>query len=394
MKRSTSTFKIGYLLPQLDPGGSEAHVIRLSEGLRKRGHEAEILCVFEEGRLGALARQKGIPLEALNLRYGWGFQTLAGILKTLRVRKFDILHTYLFGFHFFGGMPARLARVPVVISSRRDVELSQKNKILWLEKLGNGFADKVVCCSKAVERWVLEREQIAPERLVTLYNGVDTKEFAGPISGKKIREEFHIPGEDPVIGTISNFSFKKGYPYLFEAAERVFSDFPNAWFLWVGFGPLEEEMKRKASESSYGSRMIFAGLRRDIPELIAAMDLFVFASLWEGLPNVVLEAMAMAKPVVSTAVGGVPEVIHSGQEGLLIPPKDSVSLAHSIVELLRHPDKAKRMGEQALKKIHEEFTLERMIDDYEKFYLEMLRDKGCLSQESMPEKKVEAMAVS
>lgn len=350
-------------------------MVRLAEGLKQRGHQPEILCLFEEGRLAPAARQKGISVLCLNAPSTWGPSLFLRTFKALRKSSYDLLHTYLFGFHLFAGLPARLLGIPVVLSSRRDVDLSQTKKVLWLEKAGNLFVDRVVCNSEAVKTWAGGREGLPGKKIKVIYNGIDLNEFKPAGRSQSVRKELGIPDGAAVIGTVANFSFKKGYAYLLEAAERVLRERPDVWFLLAGFGPLEGEMKRKAAESPHFRRIVFAGERHDIPCVLEAMDLFVFASLWEGLPNVVLEALAMGKPVISTPVGGVPEVIHSGEEGVLVPLRDPSAMAQAIFFLLDHPDEREKLAGKGRQKIQNEFSLEGMLNAYENFYLSFFPQK-------------------
>jgi len=364
--------KITYVLPQMDRGGAETHVVRLVEGLRRRGHDARILCVFEEGKLAETIREKGIPIDSLQMKR-WGWAVLPAIRKHLVNNPCQILHTYLFGLHLFAGLPARQAKIPHVVSSRRDVELSQPRKILWIEKIGNFFCDHVVACSQAVKTWVLGRENLKEEKITTLYNGVNLTGFVSGQGRLEARKEFSIPAEAFVIGTVANFSYKKGYKYFIEAAERVLLTQPNSYFLLVGAGPLEDEMKQKAALIPLGGRLIFTGARKDVACMLSAMDIFLFMSLWEGLPNVVLEAMAMKLPVISTAAGGVPEVITDGINGRIIPYKDSETAAEVIQELMADADLRERLGRAARQKIEMDFSLERMVCEYENFYRGLLQ---------------------
>lgn len=368
--------RICYLFPELKGGGSEKHVIQLACALRQRGYDARITCIFREGPLAREAREREIPFVCLNLPYRWGLRTLLSLFHWIRSNPMDILHTYLFGFHFFAGLSARFLKIPIIISSRRGISYEQKRRHRWLEKLGNLFVDRVICCSKAVEAWTLEKEQISPAKVLTVYNGVDRKQFDSSGSHSNIRQEFHIPSDAPLIGTVANMAIEKGYPYLLEAAQLIFQKLPKAWFLFVGFGPLEQEIKEKARQFSGHEQIIFAGARTDITNLMEAMDVFVLASIMEGFPNVLLEALAMAKPVVATRVGGIPELIESGQNGTLVPPRSGEALADAVLSLLADPVHARLLGKRGQEKIERGFTLERMVNQYEEFYLALLKSQG------------------
>lgn len=367
--------RINYLLPELKWGGSEKHVIQLARGLRERGHDARIVCLFREGPLAREAREREIPFTCLNLSYRWGVRTFQGIQEWLRSHPTDVLHTYLFGFHLFAGLPARLLKVPVILSSRREISHWQKGRHRWIENLGNLFVDRVISCSRAVQSWTLQKEWVRPEKVLTIYNGVDRDRFNGAQTQSTIRQEFQIPSEAPLIGTVANMAAEKGYPYLLEATRLILEKWPKAWFLFVGFGPLEKEIKRKAQEISDPEKIIFAGARTDIPNLLSAMDVFVLASIVEGFPNVLLEALAMVKPVVATRVGGIPELIESGQNGILVPSQNGEALAQAVLSLLKDPQAAQAIGQKGMDKVSKSFTLERMFDEYEDLYVSLLESR-------------------
>jgi glycosyltransferase involved in cell wall biosynthesis len=371
--------RVTYLVPRMGVGGAERHLISLASGLRNLGVEARIDCVFEEGALAEEIRAKGIPFECLRAQLGWGPKTLLRIFKSLRRNPADILHNYLFGFDFYGALPARLAKIPAVISTRREIAHWQKPRHLLLARLGNLFSDRIVCCSSAARAWAEKKEKVDGKKLLTIHNGVDLNRFSPtgqPKVRERVRRDLGIPAAAVLIGAVANFSPEKGHEYLLEAAGTVLKTNSRAWFLLVGGGPLMAEMKLRAQKMPGADRILFAGQRADIPELLEAMDLFVLASVIEGFPNVLLEAMAMSKPVVATETGGIPELIQSGTDGLLVTPKDSVQLAAGIQSLISDTSVAVRLGMKAREKIKKDFSIERMIHQYEKLYEGLLEAKG------------------
>lgn len=347
------------------------HVILLALRLKERGFRVQIACLFEEGILAGQARQEGIPFECLHAKKEWSLPTVFRIHRWLRTKEIDILHTYFFSFHFFAGLAAWQIGIPVILSSRREIPDWQKKRHRWIENLGNLFVDRVICCSHAVEERTLAREWIAPEKVLTIHNGVDFGRYARPLDGTVIRREFNLPASVPLIGTVANFSEEKGYPFLLEAARVVLAKHSQVRFLFVGFGPLADEIRARAEEIPGHERIIFAGARSDIAELLAAMDIFVLASIREGFPNVLLEAMAACKPVVATKVGGIPELVDSGRDGFLVPPQNGEALAKAVLALVQDPERARRFGREARIKIERGFSLERMVDEYESLYLSL-----------------------
>ncbi len=365
-----------FFLPEMKWGGAEMHVILLASRLKERGFRVQIACLFEEGILANEVRRAGIPFECLHVKKGWSLGTIFRIFQWLRTKEIDVLHTYFFGFHFFAGFPARLLGIPAILSSRREIPDWQEKRHRWIENLGNLFVDRVVSCSKAVQERTLAKERVAREKVVTIHNGVDLTRFGGVLDGSAVRREFDIPDSAPLIGTVANFSEEKGYPYLVEAARITLARNSEARFLFVGFGPLADEIRARVKEVPGHERVVFAGARSDIPELLAAMDLFVLASVREGFPNVLLEAMAAGKPVVATRVGGIPELVDSSNDGILVRPRESRLLAQAIFGLLEDPERGRRLGERAKRKIEQNFSLERMVDDYETLYLSFWTGKG------------------
>ncbi len=367
--------KICYMLPTMNVGGAERHVIGLGAGLRQRGFDAQIVSIFNEGSLADEIKKEGIPFSCLDAPDGWGPGAFLAIYRWLSKNPVDILHTYLFGFHGVAGFPARLLKIPILISSRREIAEWRKARHALIENLGNCFVDRVVCCSQAVRQWTLDHEKISEQKVLTIYNGIDPKRFESG-DGLKIRREFNIPYEAPILGTVANFAQEKGYPYLLEMASQVLEAYPQAWFLIVGSGPLEEEIKQKARKLSYSDRILFAGSRPDVPDLISAMNVFVLASVREGFPNVLLEAMGLGKPVVAARVGGIPELIDSGRNGILVPARDAQALAEAVIHCLKDPLSASRLGNEARRTVTENFSLDRMLNQYETFYRSLMKSKG------------------
>ena len=255
---------ICFMLPRTGHAGTERHVLSLATGLRDRGFGARIVCLFEEGSLAQEVRKAGIPLVCLGETHGWGPSTMFRLFRSLRTHRVDILHTYLFGFHAFAGLPARILKIPVILSSRREIALWKTLRHRCLENFGNLFVDRVICCSQAVQQWTREHEKIPPETLLTIYNGVDCNWFKNNSDGLQVRQRLGITQKDSVIGTVANFGAEKGYSHLLQAADMVLKDMPSGWFLFVGSGPLLEEMKEKAKRISRPDRIVIAGRQQDV----------------------------------------------------------------------------------------------------------------------------------
>ncbi len=358
-------------------GGAERHVLALARGMAERGFQTGIGTFFREGVLAKDVRSSGIPFECLGADSSWGISTLRESYRFLARLRPDILHTYLFGFHFFSGLPAKLLKIPAVLSSRREIPYWRKRRHLVLENAGNFFTDKIVCCSKAAEKWTRETEWQTRGKLLTIRNGVDETYLTGPRTdaAARIRESWGIPPGARVVGTVANLSREKGYESVIQAAGEVLRTHPDVWFVFVGAGPLEEDLRSRAGLVSQ-TRFVFTGPRLDIPDIMTAFDIFLLGSLWEGFPNVLLEAMALGRPVVSTLTGGIPELIENEADGLLVPPAQSGLMAGALLRLLKCPELALRLGQAGKQKIARDFTQKRMLDDYEVLYRSLLNEKS------------------
>ncbi len=354
-------------------GGTERHVIALASGLQALGHRVKILTLFFPGQLAGEVEKKGIPFECLQLPYRWGAKTFFALHQWFGKNPVRMAHTYLFGFDLFAAWPARLRKVPVVISSRREIPEWQKARHRMLVRMGNRFVDRVICCSNAVRAWTLEHERLPSEKVCVIYNGVETGHFfPAKEAGEGVRREFGIPQNVCVAGTVANFGAEKGYAYLIKAAGRALERDPSLRFLFVGDGPLKPAIEREAKKISPENHIIFTGFRPDIPPLLNAMDILVQASTVEGMPNSVYEAMACGKPVIATRVGGVPEILEQDKEGLLVEPRDEAALAGAILRLAGDSALRARLGASARRKIETSFSMQSMIDQYEELYAQLL----------------------
>jgi len=238
----------------------------------------------------------------------------------------------------------------------------------------------------------IERARVSPDKVVTIYNGVQTNEFAALAAraAARGRRAFGIPAGAPLVGAVGRLHRQKGFTDLITALAQVREHLPAVRLLLVGDGELRGDLEAHAQALGLSEVVTFAGLRTDIPEILAELDLFALPSLWEGLPNVVLEAMAAGLPVVATAVGGTPEVVVDGVSGLLVPPHDPAALAEALVFLLRDPGMRRKIGQAGRKRVGQCFSVGQMVRKTEDLYETLLngdalrpadRDESTLRQE-------------
>jgi glycosyltransferase involved in cell wall biosynthesis len=183
-----------------------------------------------------------------------------------------------------------------------------------------------------------------------------------------VRAEFRIPADAPLVGVVARLDSQKGHIYLLRAWVQVTAALPEARLLVVGDGPLRGELQQQTYDLGLEGSVIFAGRREDVPRIMAALDVVTLPSLWEGFGLVLLEAMAVARPIVASRVSAIPEIVVEGETGLLVPPRDVDALAAALIALLRDQQRATEMGRRGRVRLEQEFTLGKMIEATDRVY--------------------------
>ena len=371
---SKASIRVLYFITELNIGGAESALARTVTRLSKDRFNVLVACLRGSGMVAKKIKASGIPVVDLKARGKWDMRAIYQFLCLLRREHIQLLHSYMFHANFLGRLLGRLARIPIIVSAERTMEQESKAR-LWANRATAPLADRITAVSEAVRKFAHEQIGIDGQKLVTIYNGVDLSDYQANINAEKVRSSLGIDSSSIVIGTISRLEKVKGIPYLLQAFAQILLIYPSSFMLIVGNGAERKALEALAQNLGISSRVIFTGDRSDIPALLAIMDIFVLASLFEGLPNAVLEAMAMGKPVVATTVGGTPEVVKDGVTGLLVPPRDPDALAQAINALLSDQDRSQAMGKAARERVKRYFTVERMVERTEALYEELIRKK-------------------
>jgi L-malate glycosyltransferase len=362
-------------------GGAEKNLYQVVTYLDKSKYRPVIYCLWG-GPMADKVKSEGIEVKDLMMSKIYGFKALVEGFKLYRFMKREkvrIVVTYHESSDFWGGVIAKLAGVPVILSSRRDMGFNLKGRHVLFYKLLNKVFSRILVVSDAVGRMIVKEQNADEKRIITLYNGIDTREINSSADKSEVRKSLGLPeGEYPVIGMLAGVRAVKGHRYFIEAAAGVLKIFPDARFIIVGSGlghtGYVEELKTQICGLGIENRIILTGARRDAPAIQSVLDISVNCSLSEGFSNTILESMAAGKPVVATAVGGNPEAVVDGVTGILVPPADTRALAEGIIRLLKDKDLASRMGEAAARRINERFTQKVMMERTEKTYETLLRE--------------------
>lgn len=299
---------------------------------------------------------------------------LSGLMKR---EKPDLVHTHLFKSDFHGRLAARLAGVPSVVSTLH-------NNDVWARQFPLGqiygatarFADALIAVSQEVKQYHLRYTGVPEHKIVTIENGVDLKRFSNLDNGQsaKLRKEFNIDDSAPLFGIIGRLVPQKDHFLFLKAAVDILEKAPSSRFLVVGDGELRSAIEEEAKRLSLLPALIFTGIRRDIPEILNAIDVLVFSSKWEGLPVTLLEGMAASRPVVSTAVDGVRDVIKDGITGILVPAGNYSALAQACLKLVDDIDLRKKMGSAGRELVSEKYSVDSMINQIADLYGRLLNE--------------------
>jgi len=367
--------RVALCITDLDVGGAERCLTQLATRLDRARFEPVVYCLApepadaERSCLGPLS-ETGVPVHSLGGRSRWQlFWVVLRLAWLMRRHQPQLVQTMLFHANIVGTVAARLARVPKVVAGLRVAERGADWHVRWESRLRQRV-DRHVCVSRDVADFGWSEMRIPREKLVVIPNGVDLARFPVPEPAKLT--SLGIWAERRVVTFVGRLERQKGLRWLLESAPEWLERLPDCDLLLVGRGPLEPELRRLAEKLGISRRVHFAGWRPDVPEILAVSELLVLPSEWEGMPNVVLEAMASRLPVVASEVEGVRELLGETSDIQTVRFGDRKALAERLVRLLSDPQLAAEVGAANRRRAEEQFSIERMVAAYEDLWESLL----------------------
>ena len=299
------------------------------------------------------------------------------LVQYIQNNAIHIVHTHHLRADLLGGLAARWARCPLLVSTKHTMNFIPGQERWLLRNLfywpAMYIPDRVITVSEGLRNQVISRLHMSPDRVHTIHSGINVDKFNRPKARESLRQNFGFEPDDFVVGYVGRLVEGKGLECLLNAAHQVLAQQPKISFLIVGDGPLKDTIELMSYELGIASKVIFTGYRTDIPEILAVTDVFVLPSLTEGLPLSLMEAMAAGKPVIVTDVGGVEELVFSGRTGILISPDSVSDIKSAILDLFDHPEKRNNISQAGQSDIIQNYSVQRMVDDYQNFYEAMAR---------------------
>jgi glycosyltransferase involved in cell wall biosynthesis len=364
------------LIPTLDRSGAEKQMVLLAKGLPRDRFHVEVAALTRLGPLELELQDAGIPVTAIGKQFKVDPIALFNLNRFLKVRSFDIVQTWIFAANTYGRVAARIAHVPIVVVAEMAVDVWKGRFNRSVDRHLAKWCDRLVGNSRAVVEFY-EQIGVPREKLALIYSGTDDEEPA-QTDPRAIRTALGFKAEAPLILFAGRLAEQKRVADLLKALVLLQYVEPDARTLIVGDGPLRDHLEEVSQAYHLDSRVRFLGHREDVPELMAASDLVVLPSAFEGLPNVVLEAMRLRKPVIATAAPGTTEVVVDGQTGLLVPIGNPPLLARAMRDVIRNPVVAAQFAEAGRARVEKQFRVATMVAQFAELYEELARAKGVL----------------
>ncbi len=369
--------RILHVMSRLPVGGVENQLLLLLRNYDRNKCDITVCSLADEGENGRKIRELGIRLICLNkLDHGFDRSMVRDLMRIMQDGGVDVVRTHQYHANLYGRIAAWRAKVPCIVPSVHNV-YTRDRKIhrRMLNRILGSISDRIVAVSGAVKSDIMTYDGLPADKIQVVYNGVDAARFRNA-EGTAIRAEFSIPEQAAVVGSVGRLSYQKGQKFLVDALSLLVKENPELIALIVGDGPERAGLEKRAAEKGIRKNVIFTGTRDDVPNLLAAMDLFVFPSFWEGMPNALVEAMTAGKPIIASGIEPNREVLGPEGAGIIVPTEDSTALAAAMSRLLADRQLAAGMGKAAQERALSQFDIRRTVSAYMDLFEGILRRKG------------------
>jgi glycosyltransferase involved in cell wall biosynthesis len=364
--------KLMQITHDLAIGGLQQVVVNICRSINREKFDVSVLCLRALGEFVPEVEKLGVRVFYLPQKEkGTDYFSFLKVARILRQEQIDVIHTHNTQPFVDGTLGALLSGVKTIVHTDHARDFPDKIRYMVAEHLMSYFAYRVIGVSEHTTANLVHYEKISPRKIMTIENGLDGSRFQIEIDRPAKRKELGIKGSGPIIGLGVRLTEQKGITYLLQAMPEIIKAVPDVTLVIAGDGTLKNKLRHEAETLGIKEHILFLGSRLDVPQLLKLFDIYVLPSLWEGLPMVLLEAMAARCPIVATDVGGVSNMITDGKNGILVEPENPRRLANEIVTLLTNSELRQRLVENGARKFNADFTADRMTKKYEKLYQRM-----------------------
>lgn len=345
-------------------------MLSVARGLAHRGHLITMVCQ-PGSRLAQRAWANGLAPLSMRLRADFDPLIIARLYRLICRRRIQLVCANMDKEVRLAGLAARLAGVPLI--RRRGSDMPFPDKLRF--RLTNRYLVHLIMVnSRATRQTLLQGNPwLSPRKLRLIYNGIPDAPEEAMGKRRQVLEEFGLQDASPLLGIVGLLKERKGHEELFRALPEALAEFPQLALLVVGEGELRGRLEEWTRRLGITNKVVFTGFRDDVSRLMGAMDLLILPSRNEGFGYVLAEAMSLGKPIVACRISSIPEVVQDGLTGLLVPPGDVAALRDAILELVRHPIRARKMGQAGRQRVQKLFGLERMLDEVEALFGRVVR---------------------
>ena len=369
------SIRLLHLITELATGGAQISLLRLLEHLDRQRYDIQVACLYNgEREIAQKIRALGIPVTDLGMRTKWHWGAFIHLFRLVKKFKPHILHTWMFHANIPGRILGRLAGVPIIVNGERTMGM-EKHWRMYLNHLTGALADRILCVSEHVAQFAREEIGLPAEKLVVIPNGIEMDAFSHLPSKEAAREILGLPREGLLVGSIGRSQQVKGFDILIESFQQFASQFHTVHLIFAGSGPEFAALQSQASRWDHLGQIIFLGNVDDVRPVLAALDIYVQPSRYEGMPNAVLEAMASGLPVVASAVGGIPEIVQDHVTGVLVPPQQVSILTAALKSFLMDANTRMRFGRAGREFIRQYYPLTETVAKTEAVYFELIQSK-------------------
>ncbi|MCX7626779.1 MAG: glycosyltransferase [Candidatus Sumerlaeaceae bacterium] len=361
-------------------GGTERMILFLVEHLDRQRFTPYVGCLQGGGELLRRAEALGVTARHFGTREKVTVRGAWELAHFIRAERIDLVQTYGLRADTVGRIAAKLGGAPVIVSSIRSIDPWRKWWHVWLDRLTSPLVDKFISNSEAGRQATIRREKYSPKRIAVVHSGVPCRNIPRDRREEILHELGVFPDAFPIVGVLANLREMKGHTDVVEALPAILERFPKAIFLFAGRDDSRGAIAEMARQRALDYAIRFLGYVEDTTPLLAVMDIFLLPSHWEGLPAAIVEAMHAELPIITTGVGGIPELVRDGEEALLIEPRNPHQIAEAVCRLATDRALARRLAAAAKARAQAEFSIEAMVRKTEQIYEELLSRKHPLAR--------------